>query len=301
MGKMTEALKKLERERALEKQQDLAKQRLEKQKQRVEKQRKEEIVPVETVQKLSLEERLRRRAYFKTTDDSGIAESIVAYHQPFSPISEQYRILRTNIARQTNNTTRTARVFVLSSSFRREGKTVTAANLAVTFARDFEKTVLLVDCDLRSGKIRQLLALEAEGYGLSDILSNGLTAESALYKTGIDRLMIMPRGKIVRNPAELLGSKRMKRLWGELRPKFDYIILDTPPIIPVTDAGVLAPYSDGVIFVVQAQKTHRHDLAHAEVLFKQAGAKILGFVLSKTGRYIPPYVHRYLQRDYHYA
>ncbi len=298
MGKFTDALKKLEKERAVEKQ-EIKKQGFERQK--VEKQKKEKNVPAKAVQKPGLEERLRRQAYLKTTDDSGIAPSIVTYHQPFSPISEQYRILRTNIARQTNNTPRTGRVFVLSSSFRREGKTVTAANLAVTFARDFVKTVLLVDCDLRSGKIRQLLALEAEGDGLSDILSNGLTAESALYKTRIDRLTIMPRGKIIRNPAELLGSKRMKRLLGELRPKFDYIILDTPPIIPVTDAGVLALYSDGVIFVVQAQKTHRHDIAHAEVLFKQAGAKILGFVLTKTGKYIPGYIHRYFQKDYCYS
>ncbi len=297
MGKFTTALKKLERERAAEQERREMRQE---QGQGPGEKKREEIVPVQTGQKLNLEQRLRRRAYLKTVDDSGIAPSVVAYHQPFSLISEQYRMLRTNISRLVNGTTRTPNVFVLSSAFRREGKSITAVNLAITFAQDFEKNVLLVDCDLRGGKIRQLLALGQESYGLSDVLSNGLPTESAIYKTRIDRLAIIPRGKIVHNPSELLGSKRMKRLLQELKPKFDYIILDSSPIIPVTDAALLASHTDGVIFVVQAQKTHRHNVAHAEVLFKQAGAKILGFVLTKTDNYIPAYVHKFFQKDHHY-
>lgn len=243
---------------------------------------------------LALEERLKERIYIaKATDDSGIDPRIVAYHDPKAAISEQYRILRTNI--QLNNTPRPLKTIVTSSALHKEGKTITAVNLAVTMAQDLDKTVLLVDCDLRGGIIHQLLAINPV-QGLSDILVNGTTMlELAFYKTRVDKLTILPRGDIPHNPSELLGSNKMKRLLEELKSKFDYIILDSPPIIPFADASILSSQAGGVIFVVQANRTQRQIVEQAQNSLKHVHAKILGFVLTQTEYYLPLYMYRYYE------
>ena len=238
-----------------------------------------------------LEERLRDRIYIaKATDDSGIDPRIVTYFDPKSVISEQYRTLRTNV--QSNNVPRSLKTIVISSALPGEGKTITAVNLAVTMAQHLDKTVLLVDCDLRGGIIHRLLAINTV-QGLSDILTNGVALEPALYKSKINNLTILPGGNIPPNPSELLGSKRMKRLLEELKSKFDYIILDSPPIIPLTDACVLSTQTDGVIYVVQARRTSRQVVRQAQNLLKHVHAKVLGLVLTQAEFYVPNYMYRY--------
>jgi capsular exopolysaccharide synthesis family protein len=290
LGKITDALNKANQEKETQKQ-DLVKNQ----------QEGKEIASSEkpeVVGRLPLEERLKNRIYIaKATDDSGIDPRIVTYFDPKSIISEQYRILRTNI--QSNNLPKPLKTIVISSALHGEGKTVTAVNLAITMARDLDKTVLLVDCDLRAGIIHKLLAINP-ACGLSDILLNGTALELAFYKTRINNLTILPRGDIPHNPSELLGSKKTRRLLEELRAKFDYIILDSPPTIPLTDACVLSAQVDGVILVVQAHRTPRQVVEHAQNLLKHVHAKILGFVLTQTEPYIPKYMYRYrryIQRD----
>jgi capsular exopolysaccharide synthesis family protein len=245
--------------------------------------------------KLPLEERLRNRIYIaKATDDSGIDPRIVTYFDPKSAISEQYRIIRTHI--QLNHLPKPLKTIMISSALHGEGKTITAVNLAIIMAHDLEKTVLLVDCDLRGGTIHQLLSVNPTG-GLSDILINDIPLEAAFYKTRINNLTILPRGGIPHNPSELLGSKRMRKLLEELKSKFDYIVLDSPAIIPLTDASVLGSMVDGVISIVQAYRTPRRMVEHAQNLFKHVHAKIVGFILTQAEDYLPKYMYRYLHRD----
>ena len=212
----------------------------------------------------------------KKVEGSQIDPHIVTYFEPKSPVAEQYRILRTNI--QSLNAKKPPKVITISSSIHNEGKTVTSINLAIAMAHDLNnKKILLIDSDLRKGRVARYLGIKVE-FGLSDLLTNGVALEDTLLNIGINNLVVMAAGKVPHNPAELLGSNRMKDIVQALRDKFDYIILDSPPIIPLTDPGVIGAISDGVIMVVQAGRTQRGIVKHAEDLLSQAQAKILGYI-----------------------
>ena len=235
-----------------------------------------------------------RHGYIVTQKaDSNIDPRIVAFHEPTAPVSEQYKILRTNI--QSLNVKRNLKTFVISSAMHGEGKTITATNLAFVLAEDLNaKSVLLVDADLRKGKVSRLLGLGTR-LGLSELLSNGTHLEDTLVDIGIKNLTILPTGKFPKNPAELLGSSKMKEILAGLREKFDIILMDAPPIINVTDPGVLGAQSDGLFFVVQAGRTQRGSVRHAENLLAQAHAKILGYILTNVEYHLPEYLYRYVE------
>ena len=144
-----------------------------------------------------------------------------------------------------------------------------------------KKQILLVDGDLRRAGISKYLGFKAEA-GLADLISNGANINDALIQVGVDNLSILPAGKIPHNPAELLGSAKMSNIISMLRAKFDYIIIDSPPIIPVTDAGVIGSQTDGVIMVIQANRTQKGVVKHSESLLKQAPAKVLGYILTNV-------------------
>ena len=118
--------------------------------------------------------------------------------------------------------------------------------------------------------------------GLSDILASDAELESTIGQTRIHNLTVLPRGEIPRNPSELLSSKKMRGLLEELKSKFDYNILDSPPIVPLTDACVISSQVDGVIFVVQAHRTPRRVVKQAQNMLEHVHAKILGFILTQT-------------------
>ncbi len=300
MGKITDALKKIEQEREL-----LKKIKSENISSQDKAARPQPTAALDhsiqtkdggkkVVYRPTLEERLKSRVHVsRATDDSGIDPSIVSYFNPVSPAAEQYRILRTNLhAKSMNKTTKT---FLISSCAHGEGKTVTATNLAVTLAQDLDKKVFLMDCDLRAGNVHQLLNLNI-GPGLAEVLSNVLPLKDAFQNSKIKNLTVLSRGGIPKNPAELLGSKSLRRLLEALEAEFDYVILDSPPILPITDAAILGAQADGVVFVVQAQETQAHRIKHALELLEQARAKIIGFVFTQTDRSLPDYYSYY----YHY-
>jgi len=224
--------------------------------------------------------------------DSKLDPRIVAFHDPTAPVTEQYKMLRTNI--QSLSAKRNLKTFVVTSSIQGEGKTITAANLAFALAEDLNaKSVLLVDADLRKGRISRLLGINPT-VGLSDLLTNGVPLGEAFLDIGVKNLTILPSGKIPKNPAELLGSVRMRQLLTELREKFDAVILDTPPVMSVTDPGVLGSQSDGVFLVVQAGRTQRASVQHAQQLLSQAHAKVLGYILTNVEYHLPEYLYRYI-------
>lgn len=240
-----------------------------------------------------VEKREEIRPYIvKAAVDSKIDPHIVTYFESASPISEQYRILRTNL--QALDKTNPPRILAITSAIHGEGKTVTSINLAVTFARDLnKKSILLIDADLRRGTLTKDLGLKAEK-GFADILSNGAGIEESLLSIGIENLHVLPAGSRPDNPAELLGSARMKEFISEVKKTYDYVFFDCPPVAPITDAGVLGAQVDGAVVIIQAGRTQRGVVAHAQDLLRSARVKVLGYIMTNIEYHIPEYIYRYL-------
>ena len=247
---------------------------------------------LERIEKIDKKTEVKYAFITKKTEKSDIDSKIVTFHDPKSTVAEQYRTLRTNI--QAIKSKQPLRTITITSSVHGEGKTITSINLAISMAHDLsKKNILLIDADLRRAKISHYLGLESE-LGLSDLISDSVKIEKSLLNIGIENLTILPAGKIPHNPAEILGSMKMKNLISQLKEKFDYIIFDTPPIVTVTDAGLLGAQTDGVIMVIQANRTQKGVVKHGESLLKQAQAKILGYILTNVQYHIPAYIYRYL-------
>jgi capsular exopolysaccharide synthesis family protein len=205
------------------------------------------------------------------------ASSIITLKNPKSPVAESYRTLRTNI--QFSSFDNRVKAIVVTSSGPGEGKTTTSANLAVTTAQGGNKTIL-IDCDMRNPKEHKIFALSNK-IGLSNVLVGEVFFEDAVNETDIENLYILTSGTRPPNPAELLASDKMKKFLEELKQEFDYIIIDTPPIIMVTDAQVLSQYADGCLLVVSAGEADKDAAIKAKELLEKVNAKILGVVLNK--------------------
>ena len=193
-------------------------------------------------------------------------------------VREAYKTLRTNVMFSFTGES-ACKVAVVTSALQNEGKSTTAANLALSFA-ELGKRILLVDCDLRRPKLGRLLNLSAPA-GLSNVLMDPGLLETALIKDfgGVDVILA---GDIPPNPSELLASARMEKLLEQMKEQYEYIILDTPPVNMVTDAIALAPRSDGVLFVVRSNQSDRVSVMHAVDQLEYAQAKILGFILNSV-------------------
>jgi len=192
-------------------------------------------------------------------------------------VREAYKTLRTNVSFALADEEK-CKVIVVTSSLQGEGKSITAVNLAISYAMT-DRKVLLIDCDLRRPKLGRLMKISTD-VGLSNLIVNPKLVNEAVQATEVRGLDIIQAGSIPPNPSELLGSPRMQKIISEMRNHYDYIILDTPPINMVTDAVVLAPYSDGVIFLVRANRSERGAIIHAIEQLEYAKAKVLGFVLN---------------------
>lgn len=247
---------------------------------------------LDRIEKLEKQAEQKYQFIARKTIKSNIDARIVGFHNPDSAIAEQYRTLRTNI--QATNSKTKLKAITITSSVHKEGKTITAINLAISMAKDLgKKKILLVDADLRRRQISKYLGIKSE-LGLADLITNGAKIDDALLNVGVDNLTVLPAGKRPTNPSELLGSLKMKDLITALKEKYDYIIFDSPPIIPVTDAGLLSAQTDGAIMVIQAGRTQKGVAGHGESLLKQAQAKILGYILTNIQYHIPAYIYRYL-------
>ena len=189
---------------------------------------------------------------------------------------EAYKMLRTNVTFSIIGEQH-CRVIMVTSSLQSEGKSTTAANLAISYAQDSKK-VLLIDCDLRRPKQNRLMNVSSS-FGLSDYLVSNEPYQKAIQPTNVIGLDLLCSGSIPPNPSELLGSARMAKFISQLRQDYDYIILDAPPVNMVTDAVVLSDKSDGVIFVVSAGQSERGPVMHAVEQLQYAHARLLGFVL----------------------
>jgi protein-tyrosine kinase len=215
--------------------------------------------------------------------------SLITMTNPKSPISEQYRTIRTNI--QFSAVDQEYRSIMVTSSGPGEGKSTTTANLAVVFAQQGKK-VLMVDADMRKPTVHYTFRLNNH-IGLTNVLTKQATLEKAVRETEQENLFILPSGPIPPNPAELLGSKAMEEVLLNAYELFDIIIFDTPPVLAVTDAQVLANKCNGVVLVVSSGKTENEMATKAKELLLNAKAKLLGVVLNNKEQKESQYYYYY--------
>lgn len=201
---------------------------------------------------------------------------LIVHADPRSPRAESFRTLRTNLS--FLDVGERGRTFVVTSSIASEGKSTTAANLAISLA-DSGARVLLVDADLRRPRVADYMGLEG-AVGLTDVLIGQADLLDVVQPWGRSKLSILPAGRIPPNPSELLGSKAMKDLIVLFEQEFDAVIFDAPPLLPVTDGAILAKSVGGAIVVVAAGRTHRNQLKSALDTLESIGAPISGVVLT---------------------
>jgi len=192
-------------------------------------------------------------------------------------LREAYKTLRTNVNFALADT-EGCKVILVTSAMQSEGKSLTALNLAISIAQT-EAKVLIIDCDLRRPKLHRLLGASTN-VGLSNLLMDPKMLNGTLSRVEQLGLHVLLSGDIPPNPSELLASARMQALVAALRSKFDYIIMDTPPVDMVIDSVVLAPLTDGVLFVVRADQSERGAVIHAMEQMDYAKAKVLGYVFN---------------------
>lgn len=219
----------------------------------------------------------------------GLDERLVAALAPQSFAAEQYRLLRTRITQSENG--RAFRSIVVTSPGKGDGKSLTAANLALTMAQEFQQRVLLVDADLRRPSIHELFGVP-DAPGLTAVLMGGAALDDALMPLPEQRLTIMPCGSIPSHPAELLGSSGMRRLLDSLRARFDRVILDMPPVAPLADVSIVSGLIDGLLLVVRAGLTPKPAIERA--LSGLDPDKVLGLVFNDTGPEGSPHEYGYI-------
>lgn len=205
---------------------------------------------------------------------------IITVTNPRSPISESYRALRTNI--EFSSIDEKLQVIMVSSAGPGEGKSTTITNLAVTFAQS-EKKVVLIDADLRKPTAHHTFTI-SNRFGLSSVISQQCPLEEAIQASGIDNLDVITSGAIPPNPAEMMSSKRMTAILEQLRQMYDIILIDTPPLLAVTDAQIVSTKSDGVILVVDQGRVKREIASKAVKNLESVNARILGVVLNNVKR-----------------
>lgn len=230
---------------------------------------------------------VKSRETFEQITGSGLVGSIpldkdrrkypaISFEGDNSPISESFRKLRTNL--QFLAVDHPPRVIVITSSVPSEGKSTTAINVALALA-EADHNVVLVDADMRRPTLHKYLQLVGP-VGFSTVLSGAISLPEALQKTRFPRLTVLTSGAIPPNPSELLGSQAARTLLNELRSEFDYVVIDSTPLLAVTDAAVLANASDGVLIITRFGQTKREQLAHAVESLKDVDATILGAVFT---------------------
>ncbi len=211
--------------------------------------------------------------------------SLITHSNSKSPISEQYRTLRTNI--QFSSLDEEMQTIMVTSPGPGEGKSTTISNLAVVMAQQ-GKRVLLIDTDLRKPTAHHTFR-QTNTRGLTNVLTRQMTVEDAIRETEIEHLSILPSGPVPPNPSELLGSMAMEQLIKNLTLEFDTILFDCPPILAVTDAQIMANVCQGVVLVVKSGGTEIEGAIKAKERLENVNAKLLGVVLNdklmKEGSY----------------
>lgn len=209
--------------------------------------------------------------------DRSVDPHLVVYHDPKSYLSEQYRHFRTNL--MALNTDGSPRSLVFTSANKGDGKSISAANIALSLVECDNTRVCLIDTDFRAPALGRMFGVE-ESPGLSDLLQEGLNLDRVMSVTKTENLYLIPSGNEPRNPTELLGSERFSNLVNALKRDFQYILLDTPPVFPYTDACILGSRCNGIVFVVKIDTTNKTRVEKAIKSLESAGGRVIGTFLT---------------------
>ncbi len=237
---------------------------------------------------------------------------MISHYAPKSVISESFRTLRTNveyICRKEG-----VKVFINTSSSLREGKTANSLNLAISMAQAGKKTCL-IEADLRRPGVHRVFKLQREpglsdllmgGYKIPDVirtindfLLGGFTLEEITATSGLENLHIITAGASVLNPAEILGSPQMIELLEQLKKEYDFVLLDTPPVLPVADTTILAPKVDGTLLIYQVGQIARGVLKRAKLQLDNVRANMYGIILNNVRAETSPDYYHYQMRYYY--
>jgi len=208
------------------------------------------------------------------------ARHLISVTNPKSPISEAYRTLRTNISFSAVD--EDLRVIMVTSAGPGEGKSTTVANLAATYAQSDKRTVL-IELDLRKPTVHKTFKL-SNRLGISHVLTKQASLDEVIQDTDITNLSAITAGMIPPNPSELVGSKALGAILEQLKEQFDQIIIDTPPVLALTDAQLIATHCNGVVLVAEAGKVKRSALIDAKERLNIVKARIVGVVLNNAKR-----------------
>ncbi len=204
-----------------------------------------------------------------------ISKMVITHHDPGAPASEAFRVLRTNL--QFMGLDKPLKSVIVTSATPGEGKSTTIANLAVAFAQTGAR-VCLVDADLRRPTVAKNFGVQ-NWAGLTTALIGQAELDSCLQETAVSGLTVLTSGPIPPNPAELVGSRRMADLLRTLEERFDIVLVDTAPVLAVTDAALLSRSVDGVLLVVRSGQVDYHQVNRAKEALEQVKARVLGVVL----------------------
>ena len=207
-------------------------------------------------------------------------KEIIAHRKPKSPISEAYRMLRTNIS--FSSIDKELKSIIITSASPSEGKSTTIANLAMTMVQA-GKRVLIIDTDLRKPKVHKNFELP-NMTGVTNVIAEHRDYRECIQAVGVDNLDILTAGPIPPNPSELLGSKKMDEFISVVTGDYDVVLFDAPPVGSVTDAAILSTKVDGVILVISSGATDIKIAQRAKELLEKVSANILGVVLNKISK-----------------
>jgi len=251
--------------------------------------------------KMSKEKDKQKLGELTTTQRQMVAR-LVPHYSPKSPIAEAYRTFRTNAVSLPAKVPGDGRIFLVTSSGPKEGKSTSSSNLAITLSQMRSKTVL-VDCDMRRPMIHNLFIVSREN-GLSKFLTtDNIDIHDIIKPSGMDNLDIITAGHVPPNPSELLSSKKMDDLFAKLREEYDFIIVDSPPIIAVTDALILSKKVDQLLLVIRVNSTEREIIEQAKSLLHNIDVKVAGVVVNgiEVKKYYSGYKYYYYYYYYYYA
>lgn len=204
--------------------------------------------------------------------------TLIANEDAKSPVSEAYRTIRTNI-QFSNIAGRELKTILMTSAMPDEGKSTTVSNLGVVMAQAGH-SVVVCDCDFRNPTQHKIFGLPNKG--LSNCVSTGSDVMEIVQPTKIPNLYVLTSGPVAPNPSELLGSQNMVDIFEELKQHFDYVLVDTSPVMPVTDAAVVSGKVDGTILVIASGEVSPSVAVEVKKRLEQAGAHMLGVVLNKV-------------------
>lgn len=224
-----------------------------------------------------------------------VKDPLVTVSDPKSPVAEAYRTIRTNL--QFLNLDQDKKSILVTSAAPGEGKSTTTANLGVSMAMGGVKT-LLVDADLRKPTLHKLFNLPNTA-GLSSVLADQAPLAKGIHPTQIPSLHVLTAGPIPPNPAEMLASRRMGELYGQLRESYELLFFDSPPVISVSDATVLASLVDSVVLVVRSGAFPSDVVRQAKAQLESVKASFLGIILNSVDLKKDGYYYRYYYQYYY--